>query len=104
MEESFVSKVVHAVIFIAVCTVLLSVGWNEPLRYRFLTSQEIAEIEGPLATPVPVVPLWFASRLKGTRLDEAPRYKSGDGGSFYSLPHRKADGLEPPPDRRTTER
>ena len=105
MEESFPSKVVHAVVFIAICVVILSLGWTDPLRYRFLSVEEIQAIESaalppPAATPIP----WIAAELNGTRLDHGPRYKSGGRGQIYSLPHRKADGLEPPPDRRTTER
>lgn len=103
MEESFSSKVVHAVVFIAICAVILSLGWNEPLQFRFLSPQEIHAIENPATpAPAPTPTPWIAAERKGTRLDEAPRYKAGDGGSIYSLPYRKASGLEPPPDRKSS--
>ena len=70
MEESFPAKIVHAVIFIAVCTVILSVGWNEPLRYRFMSPDQIAEAEGRTKEPAPPTPKrWEPMR---TALDRVP--------------------------------
>ena len=69
-EESFVSKVVHAVIFLAICFAILAIGWNEPLRYRFLSAREIEEIERPPATPAPEpTPSWIEGRYGGSKLD-----------------------------------
>jgi hypothetical protein len=40
-------------LYFAIVAALIFVGWNEPLRYRFLTRAEIRNIEHP---PPPVTP------------------------------------------------
>ena len=39
-------------IYLAIVSVILFVGWKQPLRYRFMTKRQIDAIEHP-ATPTP---------------------------------------------------
>lgn len=115
MEETFLEKTIHALVFFAICAGIVFLGWREPLRYRFLSTQQIAEIENQDAPSVQGPAGKGASSIQGStgsagsewvpkanRLSERPRYKSGEGtGQIYSLPYRPSDGLKPPPDRKT---
>lgn len=40
-------------VYLAVVAAIIFVGWKQPLRYRFLTQAEIAEIERPAPPPTP---------------------------------------------------
>ena len=81
MEESLAAKIIHAVIFIGVCTVILSIGWNEPLRYRFMSPDEIAEAEGRTEEVAPPAPKQWEPM--GTTLDRAQGERNG-GSIIYS--------------------
>lgn len=78
LEESFFAKVIHAAIFIAICAGIVFLGWNEPLRYRFLSPQEIHAIENPPAPPAPApTPSWTDRRFQGSALDAPPQRAGG---------------------------
>lgn len=71
MEESFLGKVIHAIAFIAVCWVIITLGWKQPLSYRFMSPREIAEAEGRTEDAASVQePIQY--RPGGTALDRAP--------------------------------
>src|SRR3954470_1164537 len=81
MEETLLGKVLHALVFIGICAAIVVIGWNEPLRYRFMSPAEIAEVEASLAPPPRT---WQpASNPKGTALDRAP-YEVKEGKLKYS--------------------
>ena len=74
---------VYALIVVAI----LVVGWRQPLRYRFMSPEEIFAIEHPAATPNPeaiaaarATPWMFDPRRK-TMLDREPYNQNGGGGS-----------------------
>ena len=92
MEESFVVKVIHAVVFIAICIAILFIGWNEPLRYRFMSSQEIAAIENPPSPGLP--PPWIEGRYRGSRLDEPSKRAGARSAPVYVEPSR-GSGTQP---------
>ena len=71
MEESFFAKLVHAIVFLAICSAIIFIGWREPLRNRFMSADEITTEHQPPVTPVEVKPVekW---RPLGTSLDRAP--------------------------------
>ena len=56
-------------------TVVLAVGWKQPLEYRFMSKKEIAEREAPKhPTPAPAAeptPSLLDSK-RGTSLDQGP--------------------------------
>ena len=74
------------VAYFAVVAGLIYIGWNQPLRYRFLSQAEIIQIEHPAAasrppnrTPQPQVGDWIAKPKRDTKLDrEAPDYYRTD--------------------------
>jgi hypothetical protein len=79
MEESLLAKVIHALLFLAVCTAITAVGWNEPLRYRFMGAQEIADTEAAQSPPPPPPrPGPREWNLQGAALDRAPWEKKGN--------------------------
>ena len=51
MEETPLAKFVHALVFLGICAAIVFVGWREPLAYRFMTPQEIAEDQKPPMQP-----------------------------------------------------
>lgn len=63
---------------------IIALGWNEPLRYRFLSAQEIEEIEHPIpiveSTPTPGA--WMNDPSRKTMLD-VPAKPVGGGVSPY---------------------
>ena len=57
-EETFLAKIVHLAVFIAICVTIIVIGWREPLSYRFMSPEEIIDrttppVEEPRPTPVP---------------------------------------------------
>ena len=64
-------------LFAATVAVILIFGWKQPLRYRFMTRQQIYAEQHP--TPAPVAtPAWMAERER-TLLDRAPvKVRRGD--------------------------
>ncbi len=65
--------------FFAVCGAILFIGWNEPLKYRFMSEADIHAIEHPATpepavTPQPATPAgaWMHERRPGSRLDSGP--------------------------------
>ncbi|HYR58193.1 MAG TPA: hypothetical protein VEO95_06175 [Chthoniobacteraceae bacterium] len=75
MEETWFQKIVHAIVFLGICAAIIGVGWHEPLRYRFMNTEQIAREEVRLhPPPPPPPPRWDPGRwnLTGTSLDRAP--------------------------------
>ena len=66
-------------LYFAILAALVFVGWNEPLRYRFLSRAAINEIEHPATpppAPKPVTPkpgAWMSEATRTTKLDAGPR-------------------------------
>jgi len=80
------SQLLQAVVYFAVCAALILVGWEQPLRYRFLSPEQIVEIERPadrneqpVAGALPKSHQW---RPRGTSLDRAPYETKNDGVEF----------------------
>ena len=84
-EETLAAKISHLLVFLAIVGLMLFVGWNQPLRYRFLSQRDIDLIEHPPtpppvvrkplppgATPIPVRPSWIWDRAKENPLDNRP--------------------------------
>jgi hypothetical protein len=81
MDETILEKTVHALVFLGICAAIIFIGWREPLRYRFMSPDEIAEVEGDRhPAPRPWQP---ASNPSGTALDRAP-YEVKGGKLRYS--------------------
>jgi hypothetical protein len=66
--------------YVAIVVVIMMIGWDEPLRYRFMSRASIAEEEAALfPTPAPRVvqepPPWqpVGSRLGSGRLAPTPQ-------------------------------
>jgi hypothetical protein len=52
--------------------VIVLLGWKEPLRYRFMSSQDIYELEHPAPPPIPSTPQpgdWMRESGRRTMLD-----------------------------------
>ena len=82
-EESLTAKIAHLLVFLAIVGAILFVGWNQPLRYRFLSQRDIDLIEHPVTpppvgrrpaevTPNPTRPSWIWDRAKENPLDNRP--------------------------------
>jgi hypothetical protein len=71
-------------VFLVLCAVIIALGWKQPLRYRFMSSQQIYELEHPnAATPVPdrvetPKPSWMRDPARRTKLDQSPSRERGD--------------------------
>ncbi len=82
MEETLLAKTIHALVFLAICMAIIIIGWNEPLRYRFMSPGQLAEVEGDREEPARQE--WRStSSAKGTALDRAP-YEVKSGKLKYS--------------------
>ena len=69
-------------LYFVIVAAILFVGWNEPLRYRFLSRAAIYAIEHPEPPPTPppapkpVTPVpgaWMTDPKRTTQLDGGPR-------------------------------
>lgn len=91
MEETWLQKVIHFCVFLGISAGVLFVGWDEPLSYRFMSDQQIAEVEKPAEVTPPVVeppPIQSLQRMSewqssGTSLDRAP-FDTKNGRISYS--------------------
>lgn len=64
--------------FLLVCIAIVFIGWNEPLKYRFMSEADIRALEHPatpepVTTPAPTTPsgAWMRERRRGA-LDTGP--------------------------------
>lgn len=88
-QETLAQKVVHALVFAGICAAIVVIGWNEPLRYRFLSREEIFEIENPAPDFVPAPPTpgeWMKDPKRKTLLDAPSRPVRGGVNSFQTKP------------------
>lgn len=86
MEETFVGKIVHAVVFLAICAGITSAGWSEPLSYRFKSAAEIQLLKEAKRPPAPPADVPVSSEnwhRGGTALDHSP-YRTSRGTVKYS--------------------
>ena len=81
MEETLLAKTVHLLVFLALCAAIIVIGWHEPLHYRFMSPEQIAEIE--VSKEPPPKPWQSVARPGGTALDRAP-YEVQKGKLKYS--------------------
>lgn len=82
MEETLFEKFAHLLVFLAICGLIVWVGWNEPLRSRFMSQSEIMASEHPVK-PAPT-PSWVENRYRGSRLDEPAQPATTGGGGNRS--------------------
>ena len=78
MEETLFEKLIHAMVFLALCGAIVGIGWREPLRYRFMSAEQIAEeidaLQPPPPTPAPSpTPRPVVDRFNGGRLNDMSR-------------------------------
>ena len=95
MEETLGAKLVHALVFVGICAAIILVGWQEPLRYRFMSVDEIADHQAslhPTPVPQPVKP-W---QPEGTSLD---RFRYGGRSGPPSESGRGSNALRAAPQR-----
>jgi len=65
--DSFIGHLVFWLVVGAIVAAILFFGWRQPLRYRFMSRQEIYALEHP-ATPSPGTP-WMWDPARNTKLD-----------------------------------
>ena len=85
MEETFFEKLIHALVFMGICAAVVFIGWREPLKYRFLSAEKIAEIERSFVQPERGSPEWNA-------VNGPARWNPG-GSSLDRAPWEKKDGV-----------
>jgi hypothetical protein len=83
-DETLFAKLVNALVFVAICLVIVLVGWREPLRYRFMSAEDIAAEHPPPPPPPPPEPPpnvmeWHP---EGNPLNRGP-LQSGPGGCHH---------------------
>ncbi len=73
-----------------IATGIVWLGWEEPLSYRFMSREAIAERELVLHPPPPPPPAKGEWTSQGTALDRVPDYRDRMGRSRYneSYDHR----------------
>lgn len=72
---------------VAAIALLLALGWNEPLRYRFMSAKALEKERNPVRIDAPVAvserPASSQWHPSGTALDRAP-YKTTNEGLEYT--------------------
>lgn len=83
----------RAFLWLLGATFVVQMGWDEPLRYKFMSDQQIAVAEEALKPPPPAErPKMAVWRPQGTALDRAPYRPLTGGGIIYST-NIDANGL-----------
>jgi len=79
MEDSFK----FWILYIVLVTAVLVIGWNQPLRYRFMSKDEIAAIHAP--TPAPQRGEWMWNKEDRSTMLERGAYgrRTGTGYVYY---------------------
>jgi hypothetical protein len=70
--------------YVVLVTAVLVIGWNQPLRYRFMSKQEVAAMYASTPPPPPGAWMWEANR--SSKLDRGAygrRTSSGYAPSPY---------------------
>jgi hypothetical protein len=103
MQETAFEKLIHGVVFLAICAGVIFVGWHEPLSYRFMSPRSIAELEGPVVDQAALERQKHPQNWNpgGTSLDRAPWEKKGNTVYYHrdSIDSREL-GLPTESDRR----
>lgn len=81
MDETFMEKLIHFLIFAAICAGVVWLGWEEPLSYRFKSESELTKLRNPEADMIrPEATPWFDEKKWGSSLDKpAERVVEGPG-------------------------
>lgn len=58
---------------------IVVLGWNEPLKYRFMSREDIAALEAPPEEDK-ADGTWMHDRSRKTSLDQGPYNRSGGSG------------------------
>ena len=67
------------VVYVLMVGAILMIGWDQPLRYRFMSREEIAAINAPPApTPKPGTWMWDSTK-RGNQLERRPYAKHSTG-------------------------
>jgi hypothetical protein len=75
----------RTIVWLLAIVFVVQMGWDEPLRYRTMTPQEIASEEKGLEPPPPSPRSSMSDwRPMGSALDRAPYRRMGNGGIIYS--------------------
>lgn len=53
--------------YVVLVTAILAIGWNQPLRYRFMSREEIAMMDS--VTPAPKQGAWMWETKRSSKLD-----------------------------------
>jgi len=66
------------VVYVLMVCAILMVGWDQPLRYRFMSREEIAALNAPDPTPKPGTWMWDSSK-RGNQLERRPYARHSTG-------------------------
>ncbi|HET6407767.1 MAG TPA: hypothetical protein VFG14_07790 [Chthoniobacteraceae bacterium] len=59
------------VTYVILVAAVLAIGWHKPLRYRFMSKEEIAKLEAPVVVKADPTP-WIWDSKRATSLDRGP--------------------------------
>ena len=65
-------------VYVLMVTAILMIGWDQPLRYRFMSREEIAAMNTPVPTPKPGTWMWDSAK-RGNQLERRPYAKQSTG-------------------------
>lgn len=75
-------------VFALLAGLIVFLGWRQPLRYRFMSAKEIAELHAPPPVPTPTPWIWDPNR--STKLDRDPYNQRG----YSADPSRRRYSLD----------
>lgn len=80
-------SVKFVLMYIVMVMAILMVGWDQPIRYHFLSKEEIATINAPPApTPKPGAWMWDKSK-RGNALERKSYGKDSTGYNRGAFPY-----------------
>lgn len=88
METSITEQIFRTLALLGVLAIVILLGWNEPLKYRFMSRAEIYALENPVR-PVPAPQAngsWMTNPGRRTQLDRGPYNRTTSVPSYGNRP------------------
>lgn len=69
METSITEQIFRTLVLLGILAIIIILGWNEPLKYRFMSRAEIYAMENPTQTTPGADKSWMWDQSRRTKLD-----------------------------------
>jgi hypothetical protein len=83
METSIAENIFRTLALAGIVALVLLLGWNEPLKYRFMSRADIYALENPPQAAPGSDTTWMWDKSRQGKLDRSPYNRSSSSSSGY---------------------